>query len=196
MTTAQRLTFEDYLNYDDGTDTRYQLIDGRLIELLPESESNDAIANCLFLMLVNSGIPFRLVRPHTCEIQVPVLQAGDPANRYPDLVVIREEHLELTQKRLTITFEVLPPLLVVEVVSPGQLNRERDYERKRQQYAARGIPEYWLVDQEQQVIVVLALTHGEYSDVGTFQGETPTRSSLPELQRLQLTPAQVLSAVA
>jgi Uma2 family endonuclease len=171
MTTAQRLTFEDYLNHDDGTEKRHELVNGRLIDLPPESEPHDAIANYLFLMLVNSGLPFRLIRPHTCEIQVPVLQAGDPANRFPDLVIIREEHLELTQKRLTITFDALPPQLVVEVVSPG------------------------LIDPAQKCIFILELRNGEYGDRGLFRGETQIASSLPELQLLQLTAAQLLNAV-
>ncbi len=29
------LTAEDYLNYDDGTDTRYELYNGQLIEVPP-----------------------------------------------------------------------------------------------------------------------------------------------------------------
>ena len=112
MTTAQRLTFEQYLEWDDGTDKRYELVDGRLVELPPESEPNTSLANFLFLQLVNAGLPFRQIQPHSCELQVPVLQSGDPANRYPDLVVLREEHLELTRKRLIITFDMLPPHLV------------------------------------------------------------------------------------
>jgi Uma2 family endonuclease len=91
MTTAQRLTFEDYLNWDNGTDKRYELVDGRLIALPPESEPNTSLANFLFLQLVQAGIPFRQIQPHTCEVQVPVLQAGDPANRFPDLVILRDE---------------------------------------------------------------------------------------------------------
>jgi Uma2 family endonuclease len=146
MTIAQRLTFAEYLEIDDGTEKRYELVDGRLIELPPESEPNTSLANYLFLLLVNAGMLFRRIQPHVCELQVPVLESGDPANRYPDLVILRDEHLELTRKRLTITFDVLPPHLVVEVVSPGQSNRDRDYVRKRKQYAARGIPEYWLID--------------------------------------------------
>lgn len=40
-------TFEEYLNYDDGSDRRYELVNGELIELPPESEPNNAIArNC------------------------------------------------------------------------------------------------------------------------------------------------------
>jgi Uma2 family endonuclease len=37
---------------------------------------------------------------------------------------------------------MLPPALVVEVVSPGQANRERDYRYKHTEYEACGIAEY------------------------------------------------------
>ena len=34
MTIAtQKLTFEDYLAYNDGTDTRYELVDGNLVPM-------------------------------------------------------------------------------------------------------------------------------------------------------------------
>ena len=48
-----------------------------------------------------------------------------------------------------------PPLLVVEVVSPGELQRDRDYIAKRMQYQERGIPEYWLVDPQLETVVIL-----------------------------------------
>ncbi|MDZ8108785.1 MAG: Uma2 family endonuclease [Nostoc sp. DedQUE12a] len=197
MTTAQRLTFEQYLEIDDGAENRYELVDGRLIELPPKSEPNTSLANCLFLLLVNAGMPFRRVQPHACELQVPVLKAGDPANRYPDLVILREEHLELTRKRLTITFDVLPPHLVVEVVSPGESNRDRDYVRKRKQYAARGIVEYWLIDPQELAIAILQLSEGSYREAGRFTGSTQIKS--PELERLgiqlQITAEQIFDVV-
>lgn len=35
MTVAtKKLTFEEYLKYDDGTDTRYELVDGELIPMI------------------------------------------------------------------------------------------------------------------------------------------------------------------
>ncbi len=197
MTTAQRLTFEQYLAWDNGTEKRYKLVDGRLIELPPESEPNTSLANFLFLQLVNAGLPFRQIQPHACELQVPVLQRGDPANRFPDLVVLREEHLELTQKRLTITFDILPPDLVGEVVSPGERNRDHDHGRKRQQYAARGIPEYWLIDPQENTITVLHLDQGSYIEVGQFAGgaqiESPTLAEMGVA--LTLTAGRVLDAV-
>ncbi|MEB3212593.1 MAG: Uma2 family endonuclease [Leptolyngbyaceae bacterium] len=197
MVTAQRLTFEQYLEWSDETDKRYELVDGALIEIPPESEPNTSIANYLFLQLVNAGLPFRRVHPHACEVQVPVLQPGDAANRFPDLVVMRDDHLELTRKRLTLTFDMLPPHLVVEVVSPGEQNRKRDYERKRRQYAARGIPEYWLIDPSDRSVTVLELDDGKYIKLNRFTNDTPIQS--PELERLNvslaLTADRLLKAV-
>ena len=127
----QKLTFEEYLTYEDNTDNRYELIDGELVTLPPESEPNTAIVSYLFLVLVNTGIPWRCIKLHLCEIQVPILREGDAANRYPDLVVLQPEHILLTATRLTITQTMPPPQLVVEVVSPGRVGRERDYISKQ-----------------------------------------------------------------
>ncbi|TAG87933.1 MAG: Uma2 family endonuclease [Oscillatoriales cyanobacterium] len=166
----QKLTFEEYLTYEDDTDNRYELIDGELVTLPPESGPNNFIANYLLFTLASSGfIPLRLIRTHMCEIQVPILREGDAGNRYPDLV---------------------PPQLVVEVVSPGRVGRDRDYISKRAQYAARGIPEYWIVDPQEQIVAVLRLESGEYVEVGVFQGEQALIS--PTFPQLNLTAQQVL----
>ena len=36
-TATRKLTLEEYLVYDDGTDTKYELIDGGLVEIPPET---------------------------------------------------------------------------------------------------------------------------------------------------------------
>jgi len=55
-----------------------------------------------------------------------------------------------------------PPLLVVEVVNPGELQRERDYIAKRFQYHNLDIPEYWIFYPETQSILILELTAQNY----------------------------------
>ena len=188
----RKLTFEEYLNYEDDTDNRYELIDGELIELPPESGLNYFIAIELFwLLAVAEVVPRRLIKIHSCEIQVPVLRNSDATNRYPDLVILREEHWELTQNRLTVTLDMPPPQLVVEIVSPGRVGRERDYERKRAQYAARGIPEYWIVDPQEQIVMVLQLENSQYVEIGIFQGIDALVS--PIFPQLDLTAQQILN---
>ena len=191
QTHKPKLTFEEYLAYEDDTDNRYELINGELITLPPESGPNNFIANYLLFTLASSGfIPLMLIRTHMCEIQVPILREGDSANRYPDLVILRPEHILLTASRLTITLDMPPPQLVVEVVSPGRVGRDRDYISKRSQYAARSIPEYWIVDPQEQMIIVLRLESDQYVEVGVFQGEQVLVS--PTFPQLSLMVQQVL----
>lgn len=115
---------------------------------------------------------------------------GEPKNRYPDLTVIQEEHIEQLKRRNTIRLSMAPPILVIEAVSPGGENRERDYTDKRSQYQDRGIPEYWLIDPSQQIITVLQLEGNVYKEVGVLRRNDLIRSS--EFPILMLTAEQVL----
>ncbi|HYX17308.1 MAG TPA: hypothetical protein VE944_23730 [Nostoc sp.] len=45
------MTIEEYLAYDDGTDTRYELVDGELVEIPTESQGNLDIAKYLLFEL-------------------------------------------------------------------------------------------------------------------------------------------------
>ena len=183
--------FEAYLSYSNAMDMegRYELMNGELVELPPESRLNSTIAVRILLLLVAAGIPVALIHPGKCEIQVPTLRPKYPANRFPDLVVLRPEHLQLTQKRLTITLEMPPPRLIVEVVSPGKPNQDRDYIDKRAQYAAIGVPEYWLLDQAAQTMLVLTLEGQDYREVGLFKGDEAITSV--EFTALRLAVGQV-----
>lgn len=187
-------SFEDYLTWSDDPENhregRFELVNGELVDVPPESGLNRIIANRLFFLLVAAGVvPLELIHPGQCEVQVTPLQPKDPANRYPDLVILRSEHLALTQKRLTITLDMPPPRLVAEILSPGKQNRERDLIRKRDQYAACEIPEYWLIDPEEQTVTVLQLQDGVYKEVSVAQGSGAIAS--PKFPELQLTAEQV-----
>jgi Uma2 family endonuclease len=53
---------------------------------------------------------------------------------------------------------------LAEVVSPGDEgseNYQRDYVEKPLQYAAIGVPEYWIIDPDRDVILVGRLTDGK-----------------------------------
>lgn len=179
--------FDDYLSYDDGTDNCYELFNGELIAVPPESGANVEIANFLFTALLPL-LGHRRLRGHGLEVEV----RGEPRNRYPDLTAIRTEHIEQLKGRNTIRLAMAPPLLVVEVVSPGEVQRNRDYVAKRMQYQDLGIPEYWIVDPQTMEILVLGLANGVYVEVATFRGERAISS--PQLGSLQLSAAEVFAA--
>ena len=98
------LTLEEYLNYDDGTDTRYELIDGRLLEIAPVSDLADRIASFLYAYFLNLGIPhYRL------SMKTQIAVGGKLANvRQPDLMVLSrsEEHTSELQSRPHISYAV------------------------------------------------------------------------------------------
>jgi Uma2 family endonuclease len=178
-------SFEEYLEYTDSNNRLYELFNGELVEVPPESGFNIGIANFLlasFLPIVG----YLRVRGHGLELEV----NGEPRNRYPDLTIIKAEHIEQLRDRNTVRLSMAPPDLVVEVVSPGNLQRDRDYIAKRNQYLDREIPLYWIVDPHVKEIMVLTLTSAGYqeqvyrgSDKLEFQGTL-----------LNLTADEILSA--
>jgi len=94
------------------------------------------------------------------------------------------------QRRGTITLDMPPPLLVVEVVSPGKANEDRDYRYKRSEYAARGIAEYWIVDPEARQVTLCRWVSGQYEDQ-VYSGDEPLQSAL--VPAFGLTPAELFS---
>ncbi|MGC1524441.1 MAG: Uma2 family endonuclease [Phormidesmis sp.] len=154
------ITLEEYANFDDGTDTRYELIDGNLIAVPTESDLNDRIASFLYAYLLKLGLPY-----YCLSMKAQIAVSGRLANaRQPDLMVLSEESAAALAgaKQRLITHNMPPPLLVVEVVSPKQA--ERDYRYKRIEYAGRHIPEYWIVDPIIQQVTVLRWTAGIYEE--------------------------------
>jgi Uma2 family endonuclease len=180
---APSMTLEEFFNYDDGTDAMYELEDGELLSMPAESERNQRIAMFILVCLVQLGIPSSQLRMKT-----EIVTTGSRV-RVPDLVVFSEELATMMEgaKRSTIMPEMPPPLLVVEVVSPNQSNR--DYRYKRSEYAARGIAEYWIVDPLQERVTVLEWVEGFYEEK-VYTGDNAIAS--PIFTELKLTAAQVL----
>lgn len=181
-------SFAEYLSYDDGSDKLYELFNGELIEMPPESGTNVQIATFLLIQFA-SLLGYQRVRGHGLELEV----RGEPRNRYPDLTIIRQEHIQQLAKRNTIRLSMLPPLLVIEVVSPGELQRDRDFIAKRSQYQDCCIPEYWIIDPETKTILVLELIDNTYTEIGNFAGNNLVVS--PQFNQLNLKASQIFDTV-
>ncbi|HSM83285.1 MAG TPA: Uma2 family endonuclease [Nodosilinea sp.] len=164
-------SFEDYLACDDGTDNLYELFNGELIQVPPEPGINVEIANFLLLLWLPL-VGHRRIRGHGLELEV----RGEPRNCYPDLTILKEEQVEQLRRRNTLRIAMGPPDLVAEIVSPGEVQRHRDYIAKRLQYQDLGIPEYWIVDPQTATVLVLELVDGVYGEAATLSGEDELRS--------------------
>ena len=86
-TTTQKMSLEEFLAYDDGTDNLYELENGELIWMPMKSEINRRIAMFLLAYLLQQGIPsYRL----TMKTEIAVSGARVSV-RLPDLLVLSKE---------------------------------------------------------------------------------------------------------
>lgn len=185
-------TIEEYLEYDNGADFHFELVDGILVEMPPERPINRKIASYLFATFLRLGLSPNLLAIGT---QIAITSRKVTA-REPDFVVLTEDcaiALDGTQSDIILP-EMPAPALVVEVVSPGNpgsQNYDRDYVEKPREYAARGIPEFWQVDPSRAVVNVLNLENGSYQ-ARSFRGKE--RIISVEFPDLELTADQILQA--
>jgi Uma2 family endonuclease len=188
MTVAiQKMTLEEFLAYDDGTENLYELENGELISMPAQSDINQRIASFLFALFLGFGIPSYRLR-----IGIEVAVSGARISvRVPDLLLLSEELATEMDgaTRSIVLMDMPPPLLVVEVVSPNQ--EKRDYRYKRTEYAARGITEYWIVDPIAQRVTVLEWVEGLYEEK-VFAGDNKIESSV--FANLDLTVDRLLQA--
>lgn len=191
VATDPRMTLKDYLTYDDGTETRYELEDGVLIEMGAENPLNPQIASFLLSVFFQLGVPiYRLVIGH----QIGVSSTRATA-RQPDLMVHSEaSDAAIMYDGKLLQFNAPPPMLVVEIVSSSdtdQKSRSRDYVDKRREYAMRGIPEYWIVDPIAEMMLICTLNDRSYQSVEFRNNDTLIS---PTFRALDLTVEHVLRA--
>jgi Uma2 family endonuclease len=170
-------SFEEYLAYDDGTDNKYELVNGEL-QIMPTASGFHALILVLLYDMLKGEID-RIKQPWKVMPGVVGVRTAKNKSRIPDLVVLSESQCQEIRKKSTAVLET-PPLLAVEIVSPG--NADDDYRYKRSEYAVREIPEYWIIDPETEKISVLLLVSGFY-EVTEFTGKQEIKSLLfPELK--------------
>jgi Uma2 family endonuclease len=161
-------TEEQYLRLTDQTNRFIEFTEGS-IEVLPmPTRKHQAISRFLFLAL------FAFVqRLGGTVFYAPLRVCVAPGRfREPDLVLLLDVNDPRNQNAFWLGAD-----LVVEIVSPDHV--ERDTVLKRTDYAAAGIPEYWIVDPEEETITVLTLEGGAYVAHGVSRrGDTATSALL------------------
>jgi Uma2 family endonuclease len=193
MTVAlERISFQDYLRHDDGTDTRYELVNGELIAMSLGTGKHSAVMKLLERKF-DREIE-RLTHPWTAlrgDVGVRSPQSGRwETSRIPDVVVLLTEQWEaMAGREAVIELNEPAPLLVIEVVSPSTI--KTDYRSKRVEYNALNIEEYWIVDPLENKITVCLLIEGLYEST-EFTGDQIVESQrFPELR---LSAAEILAA--
>ena len=138
----KRMTVAEFLTWNDGTDTHYELIDGRPVAMAPVSASHSVI-------VINLGHEIRT------RLAAPCYVGGDAGVPHPD----RDDNFY--EADLVVSCTPIPPgttiipepRVIVEVLSPSTV----DHDCGRKAYDYRRIPsvqEIVLVSSEQRHIVI------------------------------------------
>jgi Uma2 family endonuclease len=187
----QKITFEAYLTYDDGTDTRYELVDGELVPMSVGTGRHGAIIRYLVHQFEAA-----LSRSHQPWVPLPALVGvrsprgrNWDTSRIPDVTILSLAQWEaMAERSAIIDLHEPPPFLVVEVVSAS--TKSEDYRSKRAEYGLLEIPEYWIVDPLAEKITLCTLEH-QFYDAIEYHGDERIQS--PTFPTLDLTAAQILA---
>jgi Uma2 family endonuclease len=158
----------DYLSLDGAYLLEY--VDGCL-QVLPMPDAlHQAIAFVLANMLVAYATSDSDARVKLSPFPV---YLNEKKYREPDVCFMRGINALRRNKKFWIGAD-----LVVEVISES--NRDHDFQTKMQDYAEAGIPEYWIIDPEQNAVHVFGLADRAYTLHGKFDiGTIATSPSLP-----------------
>jgi Uma2 family endonuclease len=136
----RRMTVEEFLSWDDGTDTRYELIDGFPVAMAPPAEAHRMLAVRL-VSRIDAALAGR--RPCNAQIEPGVLRP-DRADSYyvPDIAVTCEPNAPGRQA-------MVDPILIVEILSPST---ERSDRRLK-------MPTYQAIDSVREILLIDADSH-------------------------------------
>ena len=94
----------------------------------------------------------------------------------PDVLFVKSERRHI----ITLRGIVGAPDMVVEILSPGGAGYDQ---RKRDIYAAHGVPYYWLVDPVQYTLTTFVLQEGHYVQISHWTGDAEVSSEpFPDLR--------------
>ena len=131
------MTVDEFLAWDDGTDTRYELAGGAVVAMAPPSNAHGTVAGNAGLII---GTALCSRRP--CRVQTePGIRVDEGTWWQADLAV--------TCTPITAGSEIDRPSLIVEVLSPG--TRTHDLGRKLIDYKTLpSVAEIWMIDSERR----------------------------------------------
>jgi Uma2 family endonuclease len=159
---------------DDGGWTRYEIIDGELYVTRSPHIRHQGAANKLSTRLETWSETTGLGR----SFQTPGVIFTPTDAVIPD--VVWASHAVLADGIDDAGHFTIAPELMVEILSPGQQNEQRDKELKLKLYSRHGVQEYWVVNWQRQNLEVYRRENAQLHLVATLLAtDTLTSPLLP-----------------
>ena len=161
---------------DDGGWKRYEIIDGELFVTLPPHIWHQSASGKIQIELELWSRQTQLGQP----IQTPGVIFSPTNAVIPDLVWISKDRLAVgvdDAGHLTVA-----PEIVVEILSAGETNEQRDKEVKLKLYSIYGVQEYWIVNWRLKILDIYRRRNAQLRRVNTLlDGDILSSPLLPGL---------------
>lgn len=195
------LTFEEFLNWDDGSGRSFELVNGVAMPLSEPTAKHEDVVEGLCRLLIDHCQSLKLpyVPRQSKQVRLNSASGENESSRKADIVVFAKDEWERMRQSSASAAAYIPPPLIIEVVST---NWRDDYRIKLNEYETLGVVEYWIVDYaglggvqyigspKQPTITINRLIDEEYQ-AQRYQGETHIIS--PTFPQLELTIAQIVA---
>jgi Uma2 family endonuclease len=134
------MTLEEFLRWDDGTDTRYELIDGFPVAMAPPAEAHRMLA-LRFGSRIDAALAGR--RPCNAQIEPGVVRPNRADSYYvPDIAVTCQRNEPGRQA-------MVDPILIVEILSPSTERTDRRLK----------LPVYQAMESVREIMLIDADSH-------------------------------------
>ena len=176
----RRISYEEYLDYVNSSDQRYELIDGEVYLLASPSFRHQVLVRELLISLSDylTANPCQVLSaPFDIRLYGYATKfSEDPNVVQPDIVVICDPENVTADGKYEGT-----PTLVVEVLSPS--TKSKDHMLKLHLYIRSGIAEYWIVDPESKTMWQYSASPERELDIARVYKQTEIMQSIafPEL---------------
>ncbi|HEX3282120.1 MAG TPA: Uma2 family endonuclease [Pyrinomonadaceae bacterium] len=155
---------------------RYELIGGELFVSRAPGISHQRVLLNLQVALSE----YLRANPIGILVPGPGMILSDYDAVIPDICFVRNERWDevVTGEKFTRAVD-----LVIEIISSGKENRERDLKFKRQLYAKYGVQEYWIVDRENRCTLIYRLQGDNLKEIARLGiDDEITTPLLPQFQ--------------
>ena len=139
------LTFEEFLDWDDGSGRSFELVRGVAMPLSESTARHEDFVDGLCRLLVDHCKDLQLpyVPRQGKQVRLNSAPGENESSRKADIVVFAKDEWQRMRQSTASAAAYIPPPLVIEVVST---NWRDDYRIKLNEYETLGIAEYWIVD--------------------------------------------------
>jgi Uma2 family endonuclease len=131
------VSWEDFLAWADE-DTHAEWVDGEIVEMPPVVDDHQFILGFIYRLVMDVVDERQLGLVYLAPFRMHL--SSRRTGREPDLIFLKASHAARAHR----TYIDGPADLAVEIVSPESV--DRDYQVKRAEYEAAGVPEYWIID--------------------------------------------------